>query len=1254
MTYDPRAHGARCDDCSLKHCRPVPPEMPEEPGTLAIVGEAPGEEEEKQSRPFCGPSGRELDAALRAARIDRRAVLTTNVLLCRPEKNKLDVHLRKLKKQDDDRHKRAMEKWKAAGSLGEPPRLTRSPTPMECCKPRFEAEIKGYTDFITLGKIGTNAVTGLDGGILPVRGGVMELDPQVNINGEIVRPARRVMPTVHPAFVLRTPRWRHVFKADILKAARHFRGESKWAEPRIVYHPSPSQLEEFLFGGYGPYGCDVETDGIESLTAKLRCITIAAVMPDGTGLVHCVGVESIDKSFRYYPDFVWRKIVELLKRFFGDPGIAKTGHNFNSYDKLVLRNQLGIELANVTDGMILHKNVESELPHGLGYVGKLLTDVPEWKSDRESQKLSTHAASNEVLHKYGALDAYVSRLILPPLVEQVVLRDQVEVFHIDTQMQEICVEMHQNGMYVDQARRLKEERALLGRRHETLTQIRSFLQRPDFNPGSVQQLRELLFEDWGLVADLQDKDRLTESDDPSTGDLVLRTLLTQPGVPKDKRDFIKVLRRFRKIQKVLGTYVTKLRFDTELLDDDLGWDEDEDWIDIETRKRYGTARAGITFPHSGRMHPGYNVQAVTGRLSSSKPMNCYDEETELLTRDGWVKFPDLSRSVEVAQWQAGVISFVRPSAYHEGESDKMIYIENRANDLCVTPNHRLLFSNDNKRVETAQDLLNRSCHSDWTVGLHSVHAGSYSGPGLRFAGKLLSGNEIRFLAAVQADGSWVWANHKRYGLDFSFSKERKQARFRELCTALAVTWTEKVRPAKKVRYKGEDKERIAKGSIRFYVNKPPAFLDLLGAAKSWGKWVLDMNKAQLDALVDEVWKWDGCITRGSQYASAEKQNADWISIALTLAGVSNKTRFYTNAGGNSVWVVDVRAGSTAGFSRLSKVYSKIERKKVYCVTVPSGYVVVRRNGKVTVSANSQNFPKGLRAMVVAAPGNVLVGADADQLELRVAAAHWGVEMYLRAFADGKDPHSMTAFAIFGEEFCNAAGIHPSAFSRPGKLVGTCYKDGAFDGVNPDAMQMRNLSKAVQYASQYMGSVETVHQLIQKTEQPERDPLTGKPREDGTTILPYALEPLSKTRDMREKWLANAFQFQTGWEKEIAEYQALGYLKDPVHGRRRDFLDGEDPNQIVNYKIQCSASSLMNNAIISLYSEVQERRKKKNWGPHCGIINQCHDSIVLEVPEAEAEWAAATLARCMNQTHPKLPGVVFSAGAKIGKTWKEVG
>ena len=180
---------------------------------------------------------------------------------------------------------------------------------------------------------------------------------------------------------------------------------------------------------------------------------------------------------------------------------------------------------------------------------------------------------------------------------------------------------------------------------------------------------------------------------------------------------------------------------------------------------------------------------------------------------------------------------------------------------------------------------------------------------------------------------------------------------------------------------------------------------------------------------------------------------------------------------------------------------------------------------------------------------------------------------------------------------------------------------------------------MQYASQYYATVPTVHRVITQTEIDNGD---------GTTTLPYIGMELKEVRLMHEKWCEGA-KFDYGWNQEIQTWKSKGYLEEPILGRRRDFLDGENPNELVNFPIQSSAASLMNLAIIELYEKIPLYK----WGPGTGIINQCHDSIVVECPESEAEWVAKQLVECMNRIHPAFPGVKFTAEADISMRWSEV-
>ncbi len=131
---------------------------------LMFVGEAPGSEEDEAGVPFVGRSGRLLDRMLAAIGIARADIYIANVVPWRPPGN-------------------------------------RTPTPQETelCKPFIwrQIELVAPDILVPLGGPAMQALTGAKEGILRMRGKWMELE----IGGRPVR----VLPTVHPAYLLRTP-----------------------------------------------------------------------------------------------------------------------------------------------------------------------------------------------------------------------------------------------------------------------------------------------------------------------------------------------------------------------------------------------------------------------------------------------------------------------------------------------------------------------------------------------------------------------------------------------------------------------------------------------------------------------------------------------------------------------------------------------------------------------------------------------------------------------------------------------------------------------------------------------------------------------------------------------------------------------------------------------------------------------------------------------------------------------------------------
>jgi DNA polymerase len=155
-----------------------------------LVGEQPGDQEDKAGLPFVGPSGALLDTALIAAGIDRKTVYVTNVV----------KHF----------------KWERVGRS--PRRLHKKPNANEirACRPWLDAEIAHVRPdvLVCLGATAAQAVLGRTFRVTAHRGQPIPSPIAV---------VRTIFATVHPSAVLRAPdrAARERAEADFIADLRH-------------------------------------------------------------------------------------------------------------------------------------------------------------------------------------------------------------------------------------------------------------------------------------------------------------------------------------------------------------------------------------------------------------------------------------------------------------------------------------------------------------------------------------------------------------------------------------------------------------------------------------------------------------------------------------------------------------------------------------------------------------------------------------------------------------------------------------------------------------------------------------------------------------------------------------------------------------------------------------------------------------------------------------------------------------------------
>jgi uracil-DNA glycosylase family protein len=169
-----RAAAHECRGCELWHdATQVVFSAGSPTARLALVGEQPGDEEDRRGIPFVGPAGRLLQKALDEADIPRADVYVTNAV----------KHFR----------------FRTSGPGKRRIHATPEAVHIAACKPWLAAELRDVDPelVICLGATAVRALLGADIRVLRDRGQVLER--------ETTRGTRRFLVTVHPSSVLRSP-----------------------------------------------------------------------------------------------------------------------------------------------------------------------------------------------------------------------------------------------------------------------------------------------------------------------------------------------------------------------------------------------------------------------------------------------------------------------------------------------------------------------------------------------------------------------------------------------------------------------------------------------------------------------------------------------------------------------------------------------------------------------------------------------------------------------------------------------------------------------------------------------------------------------------------------------------------------------------------------------------------------------------------------------------------------------------------------
>lgn len=506
---------------------------------LALVGEAPGREEERRGQPFVGQSGFLLDQMLAVAGITRSDCYITNVSDIRPPGNDFSVFYRDAKRTDPTN-----ELYKHRERLRE--ELLR-------IQPKVT---------VAFGNEALKATAALSG-IAAYRGVMIERQR----NDKILR---RILPTYHPAYVMRVYNERPVVELDLKKAYRQARNPYT-PQMQFQIDPSLDQILDWFNKRHSPVAVDIETIG-----PCTRCIGF------GWSSTEAISIPLIWRGKHRWMPEEEKLILQCLNAQLSDPTIKKylqyspfdctmIGREFGFYiDGIELDTMYAFHLLYPGLGGVAKRkggNVVEEIQgrKGLKFISSLYTDFPMyWGKERFE--------TDENNAEYNCYDCCATWIAAQAMEDELVERNLGVFYHQKVHPTIFALTRVQNrGILMDIEQRevvRAETEAKLEEATKRLGETVGF----ELNPNSPKQVKELVYGTWKLPPQYKPKSKSVTTDDDA-----LRILSRKfPSYTKPLKDILLC----RQTRKLISTYI-----DTELI--------------------------------NNRVHTSFGL-AVTGRITSGK------------------------------------------------------------------------------------------------------------------------------------------------------------------------------------------------------------------------------------------------------------------------------------------------------------------------------------------------------------------------------------------------------------------------------------------------------------------------------------------------------------------------------------------------------------------------------------------------------------------------------------------------------------
>lgn len=407
-----------------------------QPADVLIVGEAPGSDEIRKGEPFVGKSGQELTRMLHEAGLIRTACRIVNVTSYRPPGNDISHFF---------------PSAKAAAGIPNAKLINgRYCTPeIAAGLMKLKAEIARTKPkvIIPLGDTALWALTGLSG-IGSWRGSVLRHSES----------GATIVPTYHPAGVLRMWSWRFIAVNDLRRAAHYTTAAYPERELKLNAEPTYVEVistlkrlmleldtswgtEKILAVGEGTR-LRVAVD-IETRANHIDCIGIAWSATDAM----CIPLCRMADTSSYWTLDEEADILRHLRHFLLHPQVDVVGQNF-LYDAMYFARYYGWYPTPYLDTMIAHAVAFPGIPKSLDFLSSLyLDDHLYWKAER---KEADTKVSDLQRWEYNCKDCIATWRVVDPILESIAKGDLTEPLKHEMALFDPLMQTMMRGTRIDQ------------------------------------------------------------------------------------------------------------------------------------------------------------------------------------------------------------------------------------------------------------------------------------------------------------------------------------------------------------------------------------------------------------------------------------------------------------------------------------------------------------------------------------------------------------------------------------------------------------------------------------------------------------------------------------------------------------------------------------------------------------------------------------------------------------------------------------